>query len=377
MSKFVDSIKSESPASLYVFNQASPGNVTDQGFTGNDLVLTENGVTADAIPSLIPGERWSVHTPVAYDYDTGSTVQYHAAYKAGAYSIWEHFYNLGKDWTVEAVFRTGHSTSSLDDDGPVWGFYDPTDGGILLGCVETATGWDLSVVIALQSGRQNLITHQVSSGERVHAAVINTERNFTLMVNGDIVGVAQVAEDEALLANIYQDLHVAGQDAENHSNVSAMAALAAYEYALKPEDISARYELLQARRSFLDYMQGFGPSLLTEPTEQGMAVLAPELDDLFVGSDSDLELVASPEVVTIRDSSLSAGISAEKKNSYDLTAVEAIGPVYHDFTSTTGANSTVIAEYSFDDTTYSSLPTGADAIPEVNQVWAQAPEGTL
>lgn len=377
MSKFVDSMKSGSPASLYSFDQASPSGVTDEGFTGNNLVLTENGTPAEAIPSLIPGDRWSVYPPVAYDYDTGSTTQFHAAYKAGAYTEWEYFYNISRDWSVEALFRTGYSTSSLDNDGPVWGFYDPSDGGILLGCVETATGWNLSVIIALQSGRNNLITYEVGKGEIVHAVVINTERNFVLIVNGDVVGSAQVGDEESLLANNYQDFRVAGVDAENHSNVSGIGVVGLYEYALKPEDVTARYELLEARRSFTDYVAGFGARVLTEPTQNGLAVLAPELDDIFQGSDSDLEALASPKKVTMKNSSLAVGFSATKKNSYDLTAIEAIGPVYHEYTATTGANSSVTVEYSFDDITYNTLPTGTDTIPEINQSWAQAAEGTL
>lgn len=375
MSKFIDSLRSESPASLWVFNQASPTTVTDQGRVGQSLTLTDTGSSATAISSLIPGEPWSVYLPVAAGTNSG-----HSRYESTTYPEWDKYYTLDKDWTIESVFRTGYSTRSTtgEQENPVWAFLDGTVFGLSLGLVETASGWDLKLKIRIDDNTvSTLITHAVGYGESLHTAVVNVEHNFTLLINGESVGTAEVPQANDVHTATYDTFVVGGLSATNHSNTSGIGAVALMGRAVPFNRIEERYDEFSERKALDELVAGFGPTGVIFPEGEGKAVLAPELDDLFDGADADLEYDYTNDAVSIKPASLAAPFTAYKKMSFDLTDIDTIGRVYHDYTATTGANSSVSAEYSFDDTSYSNLGNGEDVIPEISQSWAQAAEGTL
>lgn len=378
MSKYLGALKNARPEHLYVFDldrtDLNGGTVTDVGYNPLNLTVVEAAGFAEVSVTepLIDGMSRSNHPSVLHERgpDTGSHATFEAPTALGARYFGT---NMPDSWSIELVGRPSpYCRGRNGEAGALIALNQTSVGGLMV-------NYDLSVpespkvrfeykvdlvgaagTVVLQSS-----VHEVDDTV-FHLVLSKINDRYSLTINGKIDGKGLAGADYTALAS--NTVKIGGWDDLYHADTT-IQSVAFFDRAVSSEEAKTRYKKLQFSETYEPVVESMDPNVNVFFRNDGKGTLQPHIESLSIGTNSSDVYEDENGHLSIQPSELAVGVTKYKKQEYDLSSLTAGVSVAFDVVKTETANSSIVTEYSFDDTTYYTFAEGNDTIPELDANW--------
>jgi hypothetical protein len=383
MSRYITALESAGPVAAWSFDvdQAAVDSGTIPSSVGtNDLTLLTfgDGGVVELIPSMIPGLERSARFNLSFG-DGDSNGNYSVGESTG---IAEVIWNSGKDFSIEFVFSP-KSTFRKNSGYIGFGFIVSLGRNLVTLVEELDEGRELISYSYILRSRDKVTGTTITTTsfpdfrfypeDVYHVVIQRTGTNVTLTVNGQVlesVNFQSMFEatnpGEVFEFNDASSLRVGGQNANEGADV-AFGSVAVFDRILDPAEVTARYELISSFESPYQSIEALSPDVTISPEHSNLGNIAPDINRL--GEHCDAEFIRDKGAGTglrLQTPIAAAGVSYEKKEVYDLSSFTTRVRSHFVMATTTDANSSVVAEYSFDNLTWYTLTQGDDTISELD-----------
>lgn len=382
MSKYVKSLKSARPEHMYVLDvtraDLDGGTVSDEGHSPVDATVDEDSGFAvlDSTEALIDGLTNSVKFNVLHDIQSNNAGEYFSLLNVvDAESYFGP--DRHENWSVELVFRPSEYNRGRYYTGHLVAFNQSGIDGLSI-------DYDFTDVVPTfqfvytedydeEANLEILRSESFAVNEIYHVVLVKVENSYRLYVDGvpSATGTVDIDYTPAVLNST--GIRIGGWHSRNHSDAT-IQSIAFFDKAVSPNSVKSRFEVLSETDEYAVALVSLAPYINYIPELDGsVGNIEPEYDGISTGANSvDLYENENQELMIQTDLLGAGAVSKEKTLKFDLSGLTAGIGTYLDTTTTTDANSSVVVEYSFDDTTYSTFTEGADTVAELDANWGGA-----
>jgi hypothetical protein len=381
MSRYITSLESASPVAAWSFDvdqAAIDAGVITSSVGSNNLTLLTYGDAGvvELIPGMIPGLERSARFNLSYG-DGDANGNYSVGESTG---LAELIWNSGKDFSLEFVFSP---SSTFRGNWGLPSFLVSLGSNLVTLSEEIGDGRELIsysyVLRAKDKDTGTFIAVTNSPDFRFypkkvyHVVIQRIATTLILTVNGQVlenVDIQDVFETtnagETFQFNNASSLRVGGESADEGSDVS-FGSVAVFDRRLDPSEINTRYGLISSSKFPYQSIEALSPDITITPEHGNFGSIAPDINRL--GEHCDSEFIRDKGAgngLRLQEPIAAAGVGYEKKEVYDLSSFTTRIRSHFSMDTTTDANSSVVAEYSFDNLTWYTLAQGDDTISELD-----------